>query len=75
MPFNGEKQDRTNFFEDLMYEARELYLGCSKFSSLNFLVKLMHIKVLNGRSNKSFDLLLKLLKAAFLVDIRIPTSF
>ena len=34
------------------------YLGCSKFSSLNFLVKLMHIKVINSWSNKSFDMLL-----------------
>ena len=38
----------------------------SSFSSLNFLVKLMHLKVLNKWTNKSFDELLKLLKHVFL---------
>ena len=32
----------------------------SSFSSLNFLVELMHLKVLNKWTNKSFDELLKL---------------
>ena len=40
----------------------ELYLGCTKFSKLSFLVRLFHSKCLNGWSNKSFDLLLELLK-------------
>ena len=49
-----------------MSEAHnKLYPRCSEFSSLNFLVKLMHVKVLNGWSNKSFDMLLELLRAAF----------
>ena len=43
----------------------ELYPGVSSFSSLNFLVKLMHLKVMNKWTNKSFDELLKLLKLAF----------
>ena len=34
---------------------QELYPGCTKFLAMTFLVKLMHIKVLNGWSNKSFD--------------------
>ncbi|KAL5555616.1 hypothetical protein UlMin_037852 [Ulmus minor] len=43
----------------------ELYPGVSSFSLLNFLVKLMHLKVMNKWTNKSFDELLKLLKLAF----------
>ena len=43
----------------------ELYPGVSSFSSLNFLVKLMHLNVMNKWTNKSFDELLKLLKLAF----------
>ncbi|KAL5562930.1 hypothetical protein UlMin_032677 [Ulmus minor] len=43
----------------------ELYPGVSSFSSLNLLVKLMHLKVMNKWTNKSFDELLKLLKLAF----------
>ena len=39
-------EDRTNnIFQDLLNEAcNELYPRCSEFSSLNFLVKLMHAK-------------------------------
>ncbi|KAA0047781.1 hypothetical protein E6C27_scaffold133G00170 [Cucumis melo var. makuwa] len=38
-------EDTTKIFQDLLDEARnELYPGCSEFSSLNFLVKLMHVK-------------------------------
>ncbi|KAA0035762.1 uncharacterized protein E6C27_scaffold403G00370 [Cucumis melo var. makuwa] len=65
-PEDVDEMDTSNIFEELMKEARNpLYHGCTKFSSLNFLVKLMHIKVLNNWSNKSFDMLLKLLKDAF----------
>ena len=59
-----------------MNEAyNELYSGCSKISSLNFLGKLMHIKVLNNWSNKFFDKLLERLKVVFPVGTTIPTSF
>ncbi|KAA0061298.1 CACTA en-spm transposon protein [Cucumis melo var. makuwa] len=71
-------EDRTNnIFQDLLNEARnELYLGCFEFSSLNFLVKLMLVKVLNDWSNKSFDMLLELLRAAFpMCSTIIPSSF
>ncbi|KAA0035646.1 uncharacterized protein E6C27_scaffold285G003370 [Cucumis melo var. makuwa] len=71
-------EDRTNnIFQDLLNEARnEFYPGCSEFSSLNFLVKLMHVKILNGWSNKSFDMLLELLRAAFsMCSTIIPSSF
>lgn len=41
-------------FENLFYEAKqELYPGCRKFFALNFLVKLMHVKILNCWSDKS----------------------
>ena len=51
-----------------------LYPGCTKFSALTFLVKLMHIKVLNGWSNKSFDMFLELLLDDFPKSINIPES-
>lgn len=64
MPSNNRERDATNLFEDLIIEAHnELYSSCLQFSPLNFLVKLMHIKVLNGWSNKLFDMLLKLLNS------------
>ena len=52
----------------------ELYPGCRQFSSLNFLAKLMHLKVLNKWTNKSFDMLLKLLKEAFPEGCKLPDS-
>ena len=53
-------------YDDLFIKLRsQLYPDASSFSSLNFLVKLMHIKVMKKWTNKSFDELLKLLKQAF----------
>ncbi|KAA0026277.1 CACTA en-spm transposon protein [Cucumis melo var. makuwa] len=70
-------KDRTNIFHDLLNEARnELYPGYSEFSSLNLLVKLMNVKVLNGWSNKSFDMLLELLRALFpMCSTTVPSLF
>ncbi|KAJ0095325.1 hypothetical protein Patl1_16716 [Pistacia atlantica] len=48
-------------FDHLYSEAgKKLYLGC-KLSTLTFVVRLMHLKVLNLWSNKSIDMLLTLL--------------
>ena len=70
-------EDTTNIFQNLLNEAcNELYLSCSEFSSLNFLFKLMHVKVLNGWSNKSYDILSELVRAAFpMCSSIIPSSF
>ena len=62
MPFNSGvdiEQETLNIFQDLLNEARsELYPDCSEFSSLKFLVKMMHVKIINSWSNKFFDMLL-----------------
>ena len=44
---------------------QELYPGCKNFSKLRFLVRLLHTKLLGGWSDRSFDLLLDLLKDAY----------
>ena len=76
VPINVHESDNSKLFEDLLGQAcNQLYAGCTKYSSLNFLVRLMHIKVLNGWSNKSFDMLLELLKSAFSTDASIPSSY
>jgi len=63
-PDGGQLSNKQ--YDDLFAALRsELYLGVSTFSLLNFLVKLMHLKMLNKWTNKSFDELLKLLKLAF----------
>ncbi|KAH7570483.1 hypothetical protein JRO89_XS05G0113100 [Xanthoceras sorbifolium] len=47
----------------LFSEARRNFLPDCKLTSLNFVVKLMHLKVLNQWTNKSMDMLLDLLKS------------
>ncbi|KAL5805069.1 hypothetical protein ACOSQ3_031869 [Xanthoceras sorbifolium] len=42
------------------------------FSNLSFLVKLMHIKCINGWSNKSFNMLLEILKDPFPMSLECP---
>ena len=62
-------------FNDLLFELQVgLYPRCTKYSSLNFLVKLMHLKVLHKWSNKCMDAMLKLIKDAFLDGNKLPTS-
>ncbi|KAL4026636.1 hypothetical protein IC575_015072 [Cucumis melo] len=74
---NIDEDTTNNIFQDLLNQARnELYSGCSEFLSLKFLVKLMHVKVLNGWSNKSFDMLLELLRVEFpMCNSTITSSF
>ena len=56
----------AQYYDELFSEVeKKLYLGCTNFSSLNFLVNLMHLKVLHKQTNRSFDSLLKVLKDAF----------
>ncbi|XP_023766938.1 uncharacterized protein LOC111915514 [Lactuca sativa] len=53
-------------FDDLFEELNtKLYPECSDMSALNFLAKLLHIKVINRWTNSSFDQLVELLRAAF----------
>ncbi|XP_062080309.1 uncharacterized protein LOC133785063 [Humulus lupulus] len=73
---SNEHNDERNTLPDLFAEAeKELYFGCTTFSVLTFIVNLMHIKVMCGWSNKSFDLLLDLLSKAFPKDNKIPRSY
>ncbi|KAK1423448.1 hypothetical protein QVD17_18751 [Tagetes erecta] len=67
----GLESDYDALFKEL---NTELYPGCSWMSSLNFLAKLMHIKVINKWTNSSFDQLLELLKVALPKENKIPTS-
>ncbi|WMV08116.1 hypothetical protein MTR67_001501 [Solanum verrucosum] len=57
----GFDKKTEEFFRLLKEAERKLYPG-SKYSLLSFLVRLLHLKCLNGWSNKSFSMLLELLK-------------
>ena len=51
----------------------ELYPGCQKFTSLSFIVRVLHIKVLNQCTDKCIDMFLKLLNEAF--PVKLPSSY
>ncbi|KAL0325577.1 UNVERIFIED_CONTAM: hypothetical protein Sradi_5127000 [Sesamum radiatum] len=68
---------RADTFFKLLKDSEEiLYDGCESYSKLTFLVKLLHLKTISGWTNKSFDMLLELLKEAFQgVDVDLPKSY
>ncbi|KAK9051123.1 hypothetical protein SSX86_027749 [Deinandra increscens subsp. villosa] len=52
-----QSSEASDDFDDLLKELQsELYPGCTKFSSLNFLAKLMHIKVYSMKKQNSPEL-------------------
>ena len=62
----GLSEETRKFFNFLKEAKRELYSGCpSKFSTLSFVVRLLHIKCLGGWTDQSFTMMLMLLKEAF----------
>ena len=67
-------KEAQRFYKLLKDAESELYPGCTKFLKLSFIVRLFHIKCLNGWSNKSFDMLLELLKEALPVDEILPKN-
>lgn len=72
---NSDTEADDNKFDRLLRELqRELYPGCKNYSSLSFLVKLLHLKVYNRWSNKAFNMLLDMLKNAFPEGAMLPKS-
>ncbi|CAN1181773.1 hypothetical protein LINPERHAP2_LOCUS35603 [Linum perenne] len=80
---NNEVEDDGHFsskgfdeyIEMLGRAQKELYPNCTKYSQLSFIVKLLHLKVYNKWSNKSFNMLLKLLKDILPKDNLVPNSY
>ena len=77
--FNDPPLDDNNnqdkMFLLLKEMSSELYPGCKNYSTLNFLVKLMHLKVINKCSNHFFDGLLELLVDAMPEGTMLPKSY
>ena len=65
----------TKFYSFLKDAEKELYSGCTKFTKLAFVIRLIHIKCLNGWSNKSFTMLLELLKEVLPECDNFPGNF
>jgi hypothetical protein len=54
---------------------RHIYPGCTKFSRLSFVVKLLHMKSLYRITNSAFTAILKLLVEAFPKCNTLPKSY
>ncbi|XXG42875.1 hypothetical protein AAC387_Pa01g3044 [Persea americana] len=74
-PEEGPNAEVEKFYKLVEDADQELYPGCKNFTKLAFVVRLYHIKCLNGWSNKSFTMLLDLLKEAFPEGETLPKSF
>lgn len=74
-PISEEPNEEAVKFLKLLKEAEiPLYPGCTKHSKLSFLIRLLHVKCINGWSNKSFDMLLKVLTESLPNDINIQKN-
>ena len=56
----NQNDEAVKIYSFLKNTEKELYPGCTKFMKLDFLIRLIHIKCLNGWSNESFTMLLVL---------------
>ncbi|XP_016199897.1 uncharacterized protein LOC107640908 [Arachis ipaensis] len=63
--YDGPSHEAQDFIDLLADGEEELYLSCSKYSKLSFLVKLYHIKCLCSVSDKAMSMILDLLQDAF----------
>ncbi|XP_051150184.1 uncharacterized protein LOC127264725 [Andrographis paniculata] len=68
----SSKKGLKNTLEDLQ---NDLIPGCKKLSRLSFIARLMYLKVLSQWSNKSFDLLLTLLRDVIPDDVVLPKTY
>ncbi|RVW28901.1 hypothetical protein CK203_111943 [Vitis vinifera] len=66
--FEKPNKDAKIFYNLLREADHELYPGCKKYTKLSFIIRLFPMKCLNGWSNKSFTMLLELLKEALPED-------
>lgn len=74
-PSEGLNAEAEKFFKLIKDAEQELYPDCKKFTKLSFVVKLFHLKCLGGWSNKTFTMLLELLKEALPESQTLPNSF
>ena len=73
MSNDGFHSSYSHFF-DLLRDGSQVLDEGSKYSKLEFLLKLYHIKCLTGISDKGFTMILDLLRDAF-QNAKLPNSF
>ncbi|KAK2645093.1 hypothetical protein Ddye_020288 [Dipteronia dyeriana] len=68
-------RDVEKFYKLLEEAEQPLYSNYEKYSNLSFIVKLMHIKCINGWSDKSCNMLLEFSKDVYPMCEKLPTSY
>uniref|UniRef100_A0A803N991 Transposase n=1 Tax=Chenopodium quinoa TaxID=63459 RepID=A0A803N991_CHEQI len=72
---SGDTSETPMLLQKLMEDMEgDLYPGCKTFKRLEFIMSLLHIKVSNKWSDKSFSMLLNALHRAFNYDNNLPSS-
>jgi hypothetical protein len=61
-PTTENHEHSTNFGRLWEDSIGELYPGCNKFTKVAFILKMLHIKTIYNISNKTFDIIIKLIK-------------
>lgn len=57
-PRNAIKDEEVRHFDKLEKDAkRELYLGCTDYSILKFVIEMLNVKVMTNLSNKGLDMM------------------
>lgn len=69
-----DHSSHSNKYNQCLRKLIENYPGCTTFSLLTFVIRLMRIKVLGRLSNKHFNMLLEVLKLSHPKEAIIPTS-
>ena len=73
--FDSVGQENVQKFEKLLKDAqRALYPGCTKFTLLSFVIKMLHVKVLNNLSNKAFNMVMMIMKDVIPESEMVPGS-
>ncbi|KAL6554186.1 hypothetical protein OROMI_019859 [Orobanche minor] len=67
--------EAEKFYRLLKDAEQELYPGCKNFSKLSFLVRMLQIKALGNWSDKSFSMMLDLLKESFPEGVHLPKNY
>ncbi|KAL5856934.1 hypothetical protein ACOSQ3_004392 [Xanthoceras sorbifolium] len=68
-------RDADKFYKLLDEAEQPLYPICKKYSNLAFIVKLIHLKCINGWSDKLCSVLLEFLKDVFPMCEKLPTRY
>ena len=68
-------ENANKFYNLLRNVEHELYPGCKNFTKLSFIIRLFQMKCLNEWSNKSFTMLLELLKETLPEGETLPSNY